>query len=175
LKKLDPQPPERFTVTIAVGIVKGERYDYAVEKAAECGAARFRPMITRHSVVEPHEGKVERWRNIALSAAKQSRNLWIMDVDSPRKFADLLTEVNEKETVVVCDKLGAHVTPEELNDFLRITDHNDLTVFIGPEGGFSDEELHLANDAGALFLTLGEHVLRTETAVPSVLAHLLAS
>ena len=78
---LEPTPPVHLT--LALGIIKGKRMDWAVEKVAEIGVATVIPLITRRGVVRPDGGKVDCWRAIALAAAKQSRRTRLMSVDMP--------------------------------------------------------------------------------------------
>jgi len=83
VEALPCEPLPSVAVTVAVGVVKGQRMDYAVEKTAETGAVRFIPLLTDYGVITPGAGKAERWRAVALAAVKQSRRLRLMQVTEP--------------------------------------------------------------------------------------------
>jgi 16S rRNA (uracil1498-N3)-methyltransferase len=164
----DELPPEggaALQLTVAVGIVKGQRMDWAVEKAAEMGAARFIPLATKFGVVAPGVGKLERWRKIALSAAKQSRRLTLMHVDEQLEFSDLLAF---PAPLMAFDPSGKPISQLESEPGFRRPDPV-LTAVVGPEGGFSPAELAAFESAAAILVSLGDHPLRTETAVVAAL------
>jgi len=162
LEELASEPVPAVSLTVAVGIVKGARMDWAVEKAAELGARRFIPLLTRYSAVQPGEGKLARWRSIAVAAAKQSRRFSLMEVASPCRLAEFLSAAKIMITWIFdaddsaepfCNKVASQLS------------HNELTVVIGPEGGFSDDERETMNRYSLTRIRLGSHPLRTETAV----------
>jgi len=163
---------ESFTrpISVAIGTVKGPRMEWAVEKAAELGCARMIPLKTRYSVVEPGEGRSRRWRGIAIAAAKQSRRVTLMETCPAKK----LTEFNFSEygTILVFD-----LTPDSLpiEEALHVnkSSHPDVSdgilLIIGPEGGFTDEERDLLKASGSRFVTMGNHTMRTETALTAAI------
>jgi len=163
---ISPLPPEDMGVpliTVAVGVVKGSRMDWAVEKAAELGAARFIPLLTKFGGVTPGSAKVVHWRALALAAAKQSRRCRLMGVTDPLELNLVLSERGSGETCWALD-LGAGTTPlSEAISSVRIASH--LCLIIGPEGGFTDSETEDLRRAQVPRLSLGGHPLRTETAV----------
>lgn len=164
------ETPPALRVTVAVGAVKGPRMEWAVEKAAELGATRLIPLLTKFGVVEPGEGRVRRWRAIALAAAKQSRRLRLMEIAEPlplnRFCGDLL------RPTCVFDWTPEAAPRSDLRS--EMGNLGELTIVIGPEGGFSDRERESLRLAGASFVTLGEHPLRTETAVAVALGAVMS-
>jgi len=165
LGEIGDTPPMR-RVTVAVGSVKASRMDWAVEKAAECGASAFIPLESRYSVVEPGAGKVRRWRSLALAAAKQSRRLQVMEVSEPSSLDALLTGWRDRRNagIFLCNVSGESPGLKEFLD-LMMKDVAEILILIGPEGGWSEEEIAAAKEAGAATISLGDHTLRTETAV----------
>jgi len=125
-----------------------------LQKATELGVQSFIPLITDH--MEPHiervRGKQDRWEKIVLEAVKQSGRSKIPPIEQPMKFDQAIARSGAK---IVFDADA----PQSTTDNRQPT-----TVFIGPEGGFSERELQLARDAGAAFEGLGPRRLRAETA-----------
>ncbi|MBD5655280.1 MAG: 16S rRNA (uracil(1498)-N(3))-methyltransferase [Candidatus Eremiobacteraeota bacterium] len=158
-----PRGP-RLTLTLAQGIPKGQKMDFVVEKATELGVSRIVPFSSERTVGDAtREGKVERWRRIAKSAAQQSGRNDVTEIASPIDFATLLAGVSA---------YGRTLVPWELADAAPLRDMlppllegiGTLLVAIGPEGGFSAAEAAAAVDAGAKLISLGSRILRTETA-----------
>ena len=161
VEKLPDDPIHLHVINVAVAIVKGSRMDYAVEKAAETGANRFFPLLSDRSIISPRERKVERWREIAKSAAKQSRRAHLMEVTDPMSLTEALTEAKSSA-------IALHLSDNSLKFAEVVLNHKDLskiTLFIGAEGGFSQAEIELFQSHNTPFATLGQHTLRTETAV----------
>lgn len=159
-RSLDPLP-----IDIAVGSIKGPRMDWAVEKAAELGAAKFIPLKSRYAVVEPGEGRARRWKNIALAAAKQSRRLSLMEISNPLSVVDIPFQKYDQTMVFDLDINDSSSRKSGNNSSSSSTS----LVIIGPEGGFSQEEREIFRANDAEFFSLGAHPLRTETAVTAAL------
>lgn len=159
-----------LAITIAQCVSKGDRMDYALQKATELGAAAFVPVLSARGVVkldgERWEKKVEHWRGVVIGAAEQSGR----------------TRVPTVTTLISLDRYVAQAT-EELRLILAPGGNTSLrdlampasaTLLIGPEGGFALEELDLARRHGWQALSLGPRILRTETAPVAALAALMA-
>ncbi len=171
-RALEALPAENsaVSITVAVGVVKGPRMEWAVEKAAELGAAHFIPLKTRFAVVEPGEGRKRRWENIALAAAKQSRRLKLMEFSFPKAIADL--HLQHYSRVWVFDLAEDAITAGEFSPaerLFQLDKGEGILLVIGPEGGFADEEREFFRTIGARFISLGSHPLRTETALTAAL------
>ena len=159
----DVEPPPSFSLTLAMGIVPGERYDWAVQKGTELGAAAIVPLVTERTE-EAHRipwKRLERLRRVAVSACKQCGRAWfprfsepvdLLDLD-PRDFdmAVAFWEEENKSLPLPFGKEGK--TPE-----------TGLMV-VGPVGGLSRGEAEGLRDRGCVLAGLGPRVLRTETAV----------
>ena len=160
-------------VTVAQAVPKGQKMDLVVEKATELGAHAIVPV--RSARVIGHDtspAKVERWRRIAKSAAQQSGRLRVPDVADVHDWDALLATFAQYDRVFVPWELAE---PAPLRDVfeLALADARSVLVVIGPEGGFSSDEVDRARAAGASAISLGRRILRTETAALVVLAALL--
>ena len=127
-----------------------------VEKLSEIGVARFIPLIAARSVVVPEgRNKLDRWNRLAIESAKQSQRVGVMTIDPPTDFADVLASFRDGPMwIASTERAGTAVN----------TDASPKLIFIGPEGGWTNEELDSAAAAGAKFVRLATTVLRIETA-----------
>jgi 16S rRNA (uracil1498-N3)-methyltransferase len=160
-------------VTVAQAVPKGQKMDLVVEKATELGAHAIVPV--RSARVVGHDtsaAKVERWRRIAKSAAQQSGRLRVPDVADVHDWAALLATFARYDRVYLPWELAE---PAPLRDVFErdLAGASSALVVIGPEGGFGADEVERARAAGALAISLGRRILRTETAALVVLAALL--
>ena len=147
-------------ITVAAAVPKGDRADWMIEKLSEIGVARFIPLAAARSVVLPEgKNKRERWTRIATEASKQSRRRGVMRIDELTRVTDALAEPEVTRRFVLSTEHDT--TP--LLDGLRELDAG-VTLFVGPEGGWTDEELALFRARGVAPVKLTETVLRVETA-----------
>ena len=148
-------PPEDAEVFLYQAIPKGGRMDLVVEKATEVGVTGIVPLVTERGVVKPRDGKVERWRRLAEAAARQSLRLRVPEVLQPVHFSEAIWGVGR-------DGVLLHNAPDL--DPLEAVVASPVSLFVGPEGGWSEEEMRLAEEAGLAFAQLGPYRLRSETA-----------
>jgi 16S rRNA (uracil1498-N3)-methyltransferase len=161
---LEERRPERevgVEVVLYVALLKGDKLSEVVRAATELGATRIQPLITRHSVPkEMGEGKLRRLKAVAKEAAKQSGRLRVPEVLPPIP----LKAVPEVEQGLVAH-VGARALVRELLDLNR-----NLSLAVGPEGGFAEEEVALLKERGFAPVSLGRRILRAETAALALLA-----
>ncbi|MCF7810166.1 16S rRNA (uracil(1498)-N(3))-methyltransferase [bacterium] len=179
---IEPLPSEvaRNThISIAVGVIKGQRMDWAIEKCSELGADVFIPLLTDFSVVEPGKNKIERWQSIAIASAKQSRRLRLMSITEPIKLSDfidtpysgkLISDKSNKMTIFALDNGINSIHFAKLKETILRSTH--VTVLVGPEGGFSDNEIELLTSRSIRIVSFGKRPLRTETATTVILGQL---
>ncbi|MDP8949813.1 MAG: 16S rRNA (uracil(1498)-N(3))-methyltransferase, partial [Actinomycetota bacterium] len=148
-------PEEDVEVSLYQAVPKGGRMDLAVEKATEVGVTRIVPLVTQRGIVEPRGGKVERWRRVAEAAARQSLRMRVPEVLEPAPFAEAVRQTGEG---------GVLLHNARDLDPLEDVAGSPVSLFIGPEGGWSEEEMRLAREAGLAFAQLGPYRLRSETA-----------
>ncbi len=158
------------------GLPKADKMELIVQKAVELGAYQVIPVATRRSVVRLDEkkavAKVSRWQAIAQAAAKQSKRGVIPQVQQVMGWKQALEYVRDIPVKLIPYELAEDMDrTRELIEGLE--PGQDIAVFIGPEGGFEEEEIEIAMAAGATPITLGRRILRTETAGMTVLSWLI--
>jgi 16S rRNA (uracil1498-N3)-methyltransferase len=171
IKKERYSAESSISITLAQGIAKGGRMDLIIQKSTELGVKKIIPLITERSQVR-HTHKLDRWKKIALSASQQSGRDKIPEIEEPvdiRSFFSRQFPFVEKG-----DKGGFYnsgiIFSEEnkernLKGVLRAFNNSQqLTILVGPEGGFSKEEVTAAVENGFIEASLGPRILRTETA-----------
>ncbi len=153
-------------ISLYQAVPKGGRMDLVGEKATEVGATNIVPLLTERGVVNPREGKVGRWRRVAEAAARQSLRLRVPEVAEPVGFLDAVTRVGEAGVLL-------HNAPD-LRPVEAVVE-SPANLLVGPEGGWSEGELRLAQRAGIAFCGLGPYRLRSETAGIVAVARALAT
>jgi len=156
----------RLTVRLLQGLPRGERFEWVLEKATELGVAEIVPVLTRRSVATvPSErvgSKMERWNKIVRAAAQQCGRVDCPRVVAPISFTEAVGGVSPQELILMAWE-GENEKP--LRDVLRLkSEVRAVNVMIGPEGGFDPSEVVQAQNAGAVTVSLGSRILRTETA-----------
>jgi 16S rRNA (uracil1498-N3)-methyltransferase len=157
-------PAAPHQLTLATAVPKGERCDWLVEKATELGVTRWVPLITERSTVDPRDSKLDRLRQTVISACKQSGRNWLMEISPVTPWAQFLANFGpEQRFLVAAPGSDRQFTP-------AVSRPAALTVAIGPEGGWTDDELDSARQHGAEIVSLGPQILRIETAAIAVAA-----
>lgn len=173
-----PRRGPRVALRLCQGLLKASRWEWVLEKGTEIGVSAFLPLVTQRTVVllrdaEQVRSKEERWRKILLSAAKQCGRADLPRLDSPVPLREALRQA-AREGLVLFGWEGMAGSPASAT--LRDAIHSlsggpggdsgvkKIELFIGPEGGFTEEEVELAGSLGAHFFGLGPSTLRGETA-----------
>ncbi len=165
LRKTQSGAPARHKVVLGAALIKGLRMDFVVEKAAELGAAELLPLICSRCVPDRvGTERLERWRRVALAAAKQSLAP-LMDIHSPIALAEMIREKSAHAVAIFCSPDGA-----ALAKIVRDIGTPELVVICGPEGDFTPHEIALMRDAGFRPASLGPNRLRSETAALAALS-----
>ncbi|MBV8748244.1 MAG: 16S rRNA (uracil(1498)-N(3))-methyltransferase [Candidatus Eremiobacteraeota bacterium] len=160
-------------VTVAQAVPKGQKMELVVEKATELGAHALVPV--RSARVVGHDtspAKVERWRRVARSAAQQSGRTQIPEVADVHDWDALLATFTAYDRVYLPWELAAPAPLREVFEH-ELPQAGNVLIIIGPEGGFGEDEVARAREAGARPISLGRRILRTETAALVVLSALL--
>lgn len=169
----DPQtlPAPWPVITLAQAIPKGKIMDIIVQKAVELGIAAIQPLVTRHTVVQPGEGKSAKWRRIALEACKQCGQDTLPVIADPLSMDRWMATQSETLDLKLIASLAPGARP--LRQVLHaVPATRAVTLLIGPEGDFSSAETGHALAVGFLPVSLGSIVLRVETATLFCLAAL---
>ena len=160
------------------GVPKADKFELIIQKAVELGAAEIIPVMMERTVVKlddkKQDKKLERYRKIAEAAAKQSRRGIIPGVSSYISFKNAvktLTEADDKvKRMILVPYESAEGMDYARNIIASAGEYDEIDIFIGPEGGFADSEIELAKQSGASIISLGNRILRTETAGLAILS-----
>jgi 16S rRNA (uracil1498-N3)-methyltransferase len=164
-------PPLPYQLTLVQALPKSKAMDLIVQKATELGLAHLMPIIAERSVSQPEEenaaGKVEKWQAAVIEAAKQCGLAWLPKVHMPVTPQALLQRGDKFDLTLIASLQGEARHPREhietfASDRGRLP--RSIAIWIGPEGDFTPAEINLARGAGALPITLGQLILRSETA-----------
>ncbi|MCR5119822.1 MAG: 16S rRNA (uracil(1498)-N(3))-methyltransferase [Lachnospiraceae bacterium] len=164
-----------FKITLFQGLPKADKMELIIQKAVELGAYEIVPVKTERSIVKFDEKKAaqkrERWQGISEAAAKQSRRAVIPEVTMPQSMKDAAAYAKDMTIACIPYELveGMEGTKRFIEE-MRSKKSGTLGIFIGPEGGFTKEEVELAEAAGVKPVSLGRRILRTETAGMTMLS-----
>jgi 16S rRNA (uracil1498-N3)-methyltransferase len=156
--------PALRSLTLLTAAPKGDRFRWLVEKATELGVTRLIPISTERSVVSPGQSKLHKLEQTVIAACKQSGRNWLLPIDELRTLPEALQKLPATEQL-----LAAHPKGQDLAEWTSNPECG-CTVIVGPEGGFTDEECTLLLSANARVVSLGETILRTETAAIALAA-----
>lgn len=159
---VETQPPPKVRVEIWSSIPKGDALSQMIDQLAQVGAWRWRPLICARSVTDPASLRLDRLTRISREASKQSGRLWDLTVGPPVKANAVRAALPASDTLLLLADAKGQDCPE-----IRPApgENPAAVVLIGPEGGFTDEEMaHFVRADGARPLWLGPHTLRLETA-----------
>lgn len=166
-----------LNITLVQGLPKGDKMDFIIQKSTELGVQKIIPVITERSQVR-HTKKVERWRKIAFSAAQQSGRNSVPDIAGPITLDEFLSRLIAPEVQSLIENikegepdsasriiLSEGLKERNLKKILsRMKGARGILLLVGPEGGFSAEEVSMAVEKGFTEVSLGPRILRTETA-----------
>jgi 16S rRNA (uracil1498-N3)-methyltransferase len=170
LNVLRIEPADRelpFQLVVASALPKGDRADFLIEKLTELGATRFVPLVTARAVVQPRASVVEKFTRAVIEASKQCGRNRLMNIDPPRTWAAFLALPDLPPA-----RLLLHT---DTGSPLAAGNAAGVVVAVGPEGGFSAEEVAAATEAAWRVVSLGKRVLRVETAAMAAAACLSVS
>src|SRR5688572_19182050 len=151
------RPESPLELTLAVALLKGEKFDLVVQKATELGALRIMPVITKLADIRLRDTsdaakRVSRWQRIALEASKQSGRAVVPVVENPVAFDSLVGETDAGSAIMFSERDGQPLAEV----FTESSAHpRSLTALVGSEGGWTDQEITMARDRGWRIVTLG--------------------
>ena len=169
---LKPAPQFAPAITLVLAIFKFDRMEWAIEKCTEIGVARIIPIIARRSdthLVSAASKRHGRWQRIVRQTAEQSRRSGPPEITEPVKLKDLAGDgvlpAGEKTRIVLAESCAGSGDGDHLSEILRsrLTE-GEIVLAIGPEGGWTDTELTWFGETGWLAASLGDTILRAETA-----------
>ncbi len=155
-------------LTLAIAIIKPDKMDFALQKAVELGVTSIQPLITQRSVIrigkDKADKKTQHWEGIVQAACEQSGRTRLPIVEAPQTLESWLENTTEGTRIILApgDYPRINALPENLPQ--------PISLLIGPEGGFTDEEVEMCLQAGVTAASLGPRILRAETASTTALA-----
>lgn len=160
-----PSRESPLAVHLAMAVIQIEKFELVLQKATELGVRSIIPMMTERVELRPerYANKRERWEKIVFEAVKQSGRSFVPTIEESLAFVDVVRRTGEK---ILFDADAEPSAPSAI-ERMRM---QEVTLLIGPEGGWTDEELRIARDAGCLFQRLGPRRLRAETAAIAAMA-----
>ena len=169
------RPESPLHLTLALALLKGEKFDLVVQKTTELGIARIIPVVTKLAGVRLRDAqeasrRTNRWRRIALEAAKQSGRARVPEINSPLAFEALIDGAPARDEA--CNLMFAERGGRGLAEAIELLPSRPqrALALVGSEGGWTGEEMAQADDAGWSVVTLGGRTLRAETAAITVTA-----
>ena len=165
-------------ITIFQGLPKADKMEFVIQKAVELGVYEIVPVSASRCVVKLDEkkekAKLSRWQGISEAAAKQSKRAVIPKVCPVMTMKQACEYGKDFDVILIPYELADHNNMEKTRNLLEsLRPGQRIGFFIGPEGGFEESEVLLAKDAGAIPITLGKRILRTETAGLTVLSWIM--
>ena len=178
ISAVKPIPEPSTKVTMLLGLARPERIELAIQKCTELGVVRFIPVTSERvqggNTGTPSPKRLERWQRIAIEAAEQSGRAIVPSVESPKPLMEAATEVVSKQPLLcMWEETSEYSQPLSSALGALPADQSELAALIGPPGGFSETEAEAITEAGATLVTLGERVLRSETAAIAVMSAIL--
>ena len=167
------QGESTLKITLYQGTLKGQKFEWVLQKATELGVSRFVPMICERSVVNKVDAltkKYSRWQEIIREAAEQSRRGRLPVLEPPLTLADAVKQTQSEAMIIMPWEAASGPT---LKSILTRVKASHISVFIGPEGGFAEQEAALVHEAGGAVVKIGPRILRAETAGLAVCAAIL--
>jgi 16S rRNA (uracil1498-N3)-methyltransferase len=149
-------------VTLAIALPKGSGFDEVVRQVTELGVSCIVPILSERTVLKPSENRLDRWRKIAQEAAEQSERQVVPTVMEPIKWMQFL-KLERSGIKLLCWERGGEA-------FDSLGSGEAVTIAVGPEGGWTPQEVAAAEAAGYALLSLGPRILRAVTASVAVMA-----
>ena len=173
LEKYETTSESSINVTLFQGMPKADKLEFIIQKCTELGIKEIVPVMTERAVVKLDEKsiprKVERWNKIALEASKQSGRQKVPTIKNPINIKNLVENLSKYDILILPYECEKNVTIKEVLKDLN-GECKNIGIFIGPVGGFSEEEIMQLDADNVKKVTLGPRILRTETAGIATLA-----
>jgi len=173
-ESLSDEVESPLDLTLAQALAKGEKFDFIVQKATELGVSRITPLMTRYADMRLDErqkiSRTERWRRISLESTKQCGRRRLVQITEPLSIYQFMSVVESSNdsvaekadhSLLLFSERGGFGVNEVLGE---ASSFRPVVALVGPEGGWSDDELEALNDYGCKPVTLGPRIIRTETA-----------
>lgn len=165
----DDENESNIIINLYQGLPKSDKFEWIIQKCVELGVNSIIPFNSQRTIVKwdkkKEKKKIERYNEISSSAAKQSKRSYIPIVENLIDFDDMIDKLKEKNIILAYENRGA-----TLKEVLLKNKMEEINIIIGPEGGFSEEEVKEFENINASIVNLGNRILRTETAAIALTA-----
>lgn len=166
----DKKAADPVHITLACALPKRQKFEFIIEKATELGVDRIVPLMTQRTEVKIEgnrlQGKLKRWQTVGVSAAKQCHRSVLPEITEVRQMRDIFS-AGKFDLIIIPALFGRR---KKISDVLPVHFKGSMLVIIGPEGDFTPDEVRFAIANGAKPVTLGETVLKVDTAAIAALA-----
>lgn len=155
------------SLTLFQGLPKNDKMELILQKTTELGITEVVPMYSAYALQKPSQNRYERWHRVVVSATKQCKRVWLPELCNPQTFEASLAQLEKfslRLLFISPNHSGESQTQHIKTVLRRVPDPTTIALFVGPEGGFSDQEIAVLVDSGCVPVTLGTNILRTETA-----------
>ena len=177
LNRIEQNGESNIWVTIFQGLPKADKMEYIIQKTTELGVKQIIPVNMKRCVVKLNEKdvtkKIDRWNKIAQVAAKQCGRSFIPDVKNPINIDDLCNMVDDFDFIIVAYENEKDTSLKEILKNIKSKSILKIGVVIGPEGGLEEDDVIKLEKKGAKIITLGNRILRTETAPVVILSNIM--
>ncbi len=154
------------------GLPKHDKMALILQKTTELGITQIVPIYSEHALQKPSQNRYERWHRIVISATKQCERAWLPELCEPQTFEASLTQLEKFPLRLILNpQIEQKSQAQHIKAVLRkVSQPTSIALFIGPEGGFSKQEITAAIKNRCVSVTLGTNILRTETAAIAAVA-----
>jgi 16S rRNA (uracil1498-N3)-methyltransferase len=161
-------PREGIDIDLGQSLIKNDPFNFAIQKSTELGVRSFSPLISRRVVVKRRDpysvSRIAKWQQTAVGACEQCGENWIPKINEPVSIKDWAIN-SDAETKIV-------LYPQAKDKLSNIAIKNSVSIAIGPEGDFTEDEIATLSECGFIPVTMGKRILRAETAAISVVSAL---
>jgi 16S rRNA (uracil1498-N3)-methyltransferase len=167
LEKTPVTTEPKVSITLYFGMTSRDKVEWILQKGTEIGVSQFSPFISSRSLVQStdlSEKRIMRWERIIREAAEQSHRGKLPSLLSPKDYEDSLKEISDQYDLSLIAWEAAETAAGSLRESITNFTGLKVALFVGPEGGFSDGEIETAKKSGCQVVSLGERILRMETA-----------
>ncbi len=171
-----PSAKTALPIRLAAALPKGNSFDQVVRQATELGVTHIYPVLSDRTLLRPSSNKLDRWQRIAQEASEQSERITVPEILSPIDFQQLIIQSDWEGIRYICAARqdSPHLLPKIQSDLMSV-DLPDVTLLIGPEGGWTSVEITVATENGYQIVSLGPAILRAVTASVTALSLVAAA
>jgi len=173
----DADTEPKTKLSLCFGLSHRDKVEWILQKGTEIGVSNFYPFISSRTLVQSTsltESKRHRWERIIREAAEQSHRGWLPVLEPPLAFEPCLEKVQKTHALCLLAWEGAEGDQTRMSKMVAGRRGESIAVFVGPEGGFSEDEARRAGAASCIIISLGQRILRMETAaiiLPALVLH----